>query len=142
MTRVEFFFNVPNKFAKIAELCNKAVIKRRQLTVFTPSDDISEELQQHLWQQPATSFLASALSNSHNASISPILLDSNGTLLLQDDVLINLQDQYPPFFSRFKYLVELVGFKEADKTAARLKFKFYRDRGYAVKSTNVADQAN
>lgn len=140
MTRVEFFFNVPDKFAKIAELCDKAVNKGRLLTIFTPDDAVSSDLQQHFWQQSATSFLPSSLSNSNYGQFSPIILDSNGSLLLQDDVLINLQDQHPPFFSRFKYLVELVGLDESDKTSARLKFRFYRDRGYEIKSTNMAEK--
>jgi len=45
---------------------------------------------------------------------------------------------HPPFFSRFRYLVELVGNDEDDKVAARQRYKFYRDRGYQVKSTDAA----
>jgi DNA polymerase-3 subunit chi len=33
--------------------------------------------------------------------------------------------------------VELVGSTDEDKAAARLKFRFYRDRGYDIKSTDV-----
>jgi DNA polymerase-3 subunit chi len=58
--------------------------------------------------------------------------------LLQDDVLINLQAQHPPFFSRFRHLIEIVSMDEADKVAARVRFKFYKDRGYAIKTTDVA----
>jgi DNA polymerase-3 subunit chi len=58
---------------------------------------------------------------------------------VQDDVLINLQAQHPPFFSRFRHLIELVGAEESDKIAARARFKFYRDRGYTIKSTDVAN---
>lgn len=138
MTRVEFFFNVPDKLAKTAELCDKAVSKGRQLTIFTQDEVVSNSLQQQLWQQSATSFLPSAKPDDAMSSFSPIILDTSGELLQQDDVLINLQAEYPPFFSRFRYLVELVGVDEADKAAARLRYKFYRDRGYEVKSTDVA----
>ncbi|MEI8362230.1 MAG: DNA polymerase III subunit chi [Betaproteobacteria bacterium] len=138
MTRVEFIFNVPDKLAKTVELCERAVAKGRQLTVLSQDDAMSHALQQQLWQQSATSFLPSSLPNDNVRLFSPIVLDTNGEHLVQDDVLINLQSEYPPFFSRFRYLVELVGEDETDKAAARVRFKFYRDRGYEIKKTDMA----
>lgn len=137
MTRVEFYFNVEDKLAQVTELCGKAVAKGRQLTVFTPNDSISEQLRKQLWGGVSTSFLPSMLPQEHGAHMSPIILDAYGENLLQDDILINMQYQHPPFFSRFRYLVELVGNEETDKVAARARFKFYRDRGYQIKSTDV-----
>ena len=138
MTRVEFYFNVPDKLAKVTELCDKAVAKGRQLTVFTRDDVMSNLLQQKLWQHSATSFLPSASPNHDASQDVPIILDAEGKNLIQDDILINLKTECPPFFSRFRYLVELVGLEEEDKAAARYRYKFYRDRGYQVKSTDVA----
>ncbi len=137
MTRVEFFFNVPDKLAKVAELCEKAVAKGRQLTVFTPNDGMGQLVQQ-LWQQSPASFLPSSTPHDVASQFAPIIIDTDGEHLIQDDILINLQTVYPPFFSRFRVLVELVGVDEDDKVAARSRFKFYRDRGYQVKSTDVA----
>jgi len=138
MTRVEFFFNVPDKLAKAAELCEKAVAKGRQLTIYTESEAMNKALQQQLWQFSGTSFLPSGLPSEVNCEFSPIILDTNGERLLQDDVLINLQAQHPPFFSRFRYLVEMVGLDEADKVAARARFRFYKDRGYEIKTSDMA----
>jgi DNA polymerase-3 subunit chi len=138
MTRVEFFFNVADKLAKTAELCEKAVVKGRQITIFSQDDVMSSALQQRLWQQSATSFLPSARSDDAMRQFSPIVLNTNGEELIQDDILINLQAEHPAFFSRFRYLVELVGVDEADKVVARARYRFYRDRGYEVKSTDEA----
>ncbi|OGV76888.1 MAG: DNA polymerase III subunit chi [Methylotenera sp. RIFCSPLOWO2_02_FULL_45_14] len=138
MTRVEFFFNVPDKLVKVAELCEKAVAKGRQLTIFTQHDAMGLLLQQRLWQQSAPSFLPSTTPFDTVSQFVPIIIDADGEHLIQDDILINLQTVYPPFFSRFRVLVELVGVDEDDKAAARSRFKFYRDRGYQVKSTDVA----
>lgn len=139
MTRVEFFFNVDDKLAKAAELCEKAVDKGRQLTIFTQGEAMSSALQQRLWQQSATSFLASVKADEAMSQFSAIVLADNNENLVQDDILINLQAEYPPFFSRFRYLVELVGNEEADKAAARARFRFYRDRGYEIKSTDTTE---
>lgn len=137
MTRVEFFFNVPNKLEKTIELCERAVAKGRQLTIFVPDNVMSNTLQKLLWQRSETAFLPSSMADEVNSKFSPIILDTHGDNLLQDDVLINLQIGQPPFFSRFRYLVELVGSDEADKAAARIRFRFYKDRGYDIKSTDT-----
>ena len=136
MTQVEFFFNVDNKLAKTSELCEKALAKGRELMVFTPGVVMNEAVQAALWQHSATSFLAS----SDLAALmphSPITVSHEHESLSKDDVLINLHDQHPPFFSRFRYLAELVGSGDDDKAVARLKFRFYRDRGYDIKSTDM-----
>lgn len=138
MTRVEFYFNVPDKLAKVTDLCEKAVAKGRKLTVFTQDDVMSEVLQQKLWQHAPASFLPSAHPAEDTSRYVPIVVDAAGIELIQDDILINLRAEHPPFFSRFRYLVELVGHDEHDKVAARQRYKFYRDRGYQVKSTDMA----
>lgn len=127
-----------DKSAKVADLCSRAVVKGRKLTVFTPDEAMSARIEQALWQHSATSFLPSARAGSATQHEVAIILDQDGSQLLQDDILINLQAQHPPFFSRFKYLVELVGTDDEDKAQARLRYKFYRDRGYSIKSTDEA----
>ncbi len=136
MTRVEFYYNVPDRLAKSAELCERALQKGRQLTIFTQDAAMSIHLQQLLWQHSTTSFLANAQPDDATSAFSAIVLDCHGKKLQQDDVLINLQGQHPPFFSRFRHLVELVGTKEVDKVAARVRYKFYKDRGYTIKTTD------
>lgn len=137
MTRVEFYFNVADKFVKTAELCEKALVKGRQLTVYTQNEAMSEDVQKSLWHHSPSSFLANSKVDEVNSQFSPIIIDSQGENLLQDDVLINLQTAPPLFFSRFRYLVELVGNEEADKALARARFRFYKDRGYDIKSTDA-----
>lgn len=138
MTRVEFFFNVPDKLIKASELCERGVARGRKISVLTQSHNMSKLLQQQLWQHSATSFLPSSLPKDAWSELSPIMLITLGDELIQDDVLINLQSEHPAFFSRFRYLAELVGLDEADKAAARARFRFYKDRGYEVKSQDVS----
>lgn len=137
MTRVEFYFNVADKFKKTADLCERAYVKGRQLTVYTQDEAMSDDVQKSLWQHSPSSFLANSKVDEVISQFSPIVIDSHGENLLQDDVLVNLQAVQPLFFSRFRYLVELVGNDEADKAAARTRFRFYKERGYDIKSTDV-----
>lgn len=135
MTRVEFFTNVPNKHEKAISLCEKAFAKGRQLTILLENARDADALQKMLWQASSAAFLANARAEDASAALAPIVLGIDGTLLHQDDVLINLQTETPIIFSRFRYLAEIVGVDEEDKALARTRFKFYRDRGYQIKTT-------
>lgn len=140
MTRIEFFSNVPDKTTKTVDLCEKAIAKGRQLTILVPADNIAAMLQQQLWQHKNTSFLPSVYLEDAISKFTPIVLQTHTHQHIQDDVLINWQTNTPAFFSRFRYVVELVGIEESDKIAARLRYKFYRDRGYDIKTTDMAKE--
>ncbi len=136
MTRVEFFFNVEDKLKKLAELSEKAIAKNVKLMMLVKTNEAASEIQQYFWDLPQQ-FLPNHFSSHPLAAQTPIVLDWQGEQLLHDEVLINLQHPQPVFFSRFRRLIEIVGTDEADKVNASLRYKFYRDRGYEIKSYDV-----
>ena len=85
-----------------------------------------------------TSFLPNVPANHLHAARTPVLIGLQADSFTHDDMLINLASNEPNIFSRFTQLVELVGAVEQDKVAARTRFKFYRDRGYEIKSVDHA----
>lgn len=146
MTRVEFIFNVEDKLAKAADLCEKAVVKGRQLTFAAADSNLCFQLQDALWQTSPSSFMPLLALHDTQQTVAthfPVHFflhgaESNGIKLMQDDVLIHFLQETPNYFSRFRYLVELVGCDEQDKVLARNRFKFYRERGYEIKTTDMA----
>jgi DNA polymerase III subunit chi len=78
------------------------------------------------------------MANNVNAAQTAVILQWQQDNVLQDDMLINLAQTQPLIFSRFTQLVELVGQDERDKAAGRVRFKFYRDRGYEIKHVDCA----
>ena len=142
MTRIDFYFNVLDKQIIIADLVQSALKKRRQITIFAIDEIAASKVSADLWQIKPEYFLPNVQSNHLHASKTPVVVGFQGDDLthdlMQDDMLINLTAHEPIFFSRFTQLVELVSDDEQDKMAARARFKFYRDRGYEIKSTNYA----
>ncbi len=136
MTRINFYFNVANKSQLLADLVQTALIKRRQVTILAADEPAASQVSSDLWQTKPESFLPNVRANALHASATPVLIGLQGDGLMQDDMLINLTTTEPIFFSRFTQLVELVSDDEQDKMAARVRFKFYRDRGYEIKSTD------
>ena len=140
MTRIDFYFNVSNKPKLLAELVETAIAKHRQVVVLAPDDAMAKRVSDYLWQENATSFLPNSYANHLYAARSPVVIGLQGSYLdasfKHDDMLINLASNEPSIFSRFTQLVEMVSDEEGDKLAARVRYKFYRDRGYDIKNIN------
>lgn len=138
MTRIDFYFNVEDKFRRVAKLAEMALPRQRRLFIYTAGAEAAAQLENTLWTHAPTGFLPHCSSSHPLAAETPIVIDWSGTTLLHDDILVNLTPAHPAFFSRFRGLIELVGLDETDRTAARSRFRFYRDRGYEIRSHDVA----
>lgn len=138
MTRIDFYFNVSDKQQVTAGLVGSALAKRRQVTICAADESSAANISNDLWQHKPESFLPNVLANDAFAAHTPVVIHWQNQVILQDELLINLTQAEPSFFSRFTKLVELVGDDEQDKIAARARFKSYRDRGYEIKSIDYA----
>lgn len=138
MTRIDFYFNVSDKPKLLAELVETAIAKHRQVVVLAPDDAMAKRVSDYLWQETATSFLPNSYANHLHAARSPVVIGLQADNFMHDDMLINLASNEPGIFSRFTQLVEMVSDEEDDKLAARVRYKFYRDRGYDIKNINHA----
>jgi len=83
-------------------------------------------------------FIPHCTADDKLAPVTPVIVDHAGANPIHDDVLINLRTERPPFFSRFQRLVEIVTLDEEDRELARDRFKFYRDRGYAIENHDLS----
>ena len=138
MTRIDFYFNVADKPALMHDLVQAALAKRRQVTITADDEAMAGEVSRALWQIAPESFLPNMLANHALAAHTPIAIHWQNQPVIQDELLINLSGGQHGFFSQFTQLIELVGVDEQDKTAARTRYKFYRDRGYEIKNIDQA----
>ncbi|MGZ8272016.1 MAG: DNA polymerase III subunit chi [Methylophilus sp.] len=140
MTRVSFYTNVDHKSALVSHLVLKALNQKRQVTIFTQEVDASR-MSDQLWMHDQSSYMANVLANDTLASATPVVIDWQTSTIFQDDILINLQESQPTFFSRFRQLIEIVGLDAHDKATARVRYSFYRDRGYEIKHVDMLKQS-
>lgn len=138
MTRIDFYFNVQDRFRQLAELAGRALPKGRRLFVAAPDAEVVERVEHTLWTHAPTGFLPHCRSDHALAVETPIIIDWQGREPEHDDVLINLRPECPLFFSRFRRLIEIVGLDDGDRADARVRFRFYRDRGYEIRSHDIA----
>ncbi len=137
MTSVDFYFNVEDKSKLVNHLVQSALNKRRQVTIFTQDEQSAQRVSADLWQTEMTSFVPNVLANHFLAHSTPVVVNWQADMISQDDLLINLQSAQLVFFARFNRMLEIVGPDEVDKSEARKRYAFYRDRGYEIKPVDM-----
>lgn len=138
MTQIDFYTQVDDKLQTACRLTAKARKQGLRVTLFCPDRDIVSRLDRMLWSVPATGFLPHCSPGDPLAGVTPVLIDTSGEDPLHDDVLINLHSEWPACFSRFRRLAEIVCTEDADRTAARARYRFYRDRGYEIRTHDLS----
>lgn len=138
MTNIAFLHGAADRLQAAAQWLQQAWQGRRQVLVYVPDRDTAGRLDRLLWTQPALSFLPHCDINSSLADQTPIILTDRLDTPPQEDCLLNLSNELPPSFSRFEQVVEIVSIDDQDRQPARERFKFYRDRGYAIESRDIS----
>ena len=134
MTDIEFHVNVPDKLHYSCRLLRKAY-RSGAKAVVTAEPELLQQLDHLLWRYSATEFLPHCRSDANPIILAatPILLANQLDTCNQGGVLINLGHLVPAGFERFERFIEVASSQEADRLAARDRWKHYRDRGYALK---------
>jgi DNA polymerase-3 subunit chi len=138
VTRIEFLHGAADRIQSAAQWLQQAWGRREAVLVYVPDREQATRLDRVLWTQPALSFLPHCHVDSPLAGETPILLTDRLEDPPQESCLLNLSNDLPPIFSRFERLVEIVSTEDADRLPARERFKFYRDRGYAIDSRDIS----
>ena len=133
MTRIDFYRYAEDKVRFACRLAAKAYDQSSRVVVYSPARDVLAGFDRALWTFQATRFVPHCFVESGAAAETPVLLASSGDALPHHDVLLNLGDEWPPFFATFDRLLEIVATDEEDKVRARGRYAFYRERGYDIR---------
>jgi DNA polymerase III subunit chi len=140
MTRIDFYFNADSKLRTACQLAGRALQQRLRVLIYAPDGAVASAIDEALSALPTISFARSETAGA-NAPATPVVIARDVDTAAHDQVLLNLHDAPPRFFSRFQQLIEIVGCADDDRQAARQRFRFYRDRGYAIRHHDVARRA-
>lgn len=139
MTRVDFYI-LPEQggtdpLTAAAKLCDKAVSAGHRLYV-TAEPARLDKLSDLLWTLRQGSFLSQE-RYQHSPPAEPlpqVLLGEAEPPEGWQDILLTLNPDVPAWFSRFERVLEIVPGDADSRARCRQRFKFYRDRGYELKS--------
>ncbi|MBL8381496.1 MAG: DNA polymerase III subunit chi [Burkholderiales bacterium] len=133
MTEITFYFNSPDKLATTRALAAKACGAGKRMLIYASDAAVLETVDAFLWTTPHTGFLPHCRAGDRLADHTPVLLTADAEAMPHHEILLNLDTERPALFSRFDRLLEIVSRDdEHDRACARERFRFYRDRGYAI----------
>ncbi|HET7596293.1 MAG TPA: DNA polymerase III subunit chi [Burkholderiales bacterium] len=138
MTQIDFYTHVEDKLRTACRLATKAYSADLRVMVCCADAETANRFDRLLWTTPAIAFVPHCLAHEALAPDTPIVIDYSGTEPRHDELLLNLRPEWPPLFSRFKRLIEIVSTEDEDKRLARERFKFYRDRGYEIRTHDLS----
>ena len=143
MTDIDFYIldnDMPLGRERMAcRLAEKVYRLGRSVFIHTASATDSHRLDDLLWTFRDGSFVPHALAGQAmepSEAVTPVMIGHDENTPEFSDVLINLSSEVPLFFSRFERVTEIIGL--LDKASGRERFRFYRDRGYPLKSHTIA----
>ena len=142
MTEIDFYTQVDDRLQVTCQLIHKARAKNLRVLVLLANEVALKKLDERLWTFQPQSFIPHCRAEDPLAPETPVILmcDAN-TPAPHDELMINLQTEPPAFFSRFSRLIEIVSTADADKVKARERFRFYRDRGYVLRTHDLSQTA-
>lgn len=133
MTQIDFHIlpspDLSELFRYVARLVQKARGKDHRILIAVGDASLQQQVSDALWGAIPESFLPnSELSESDDA----IQLTSSDECGDHHDVLINLRQDIPGFFSRFERVIEVVSQQPDWLTASRDRYRYYQDHGYPL----------
>lgn len=139
MTRVDFYVidepSIDEHARLVCRLADKAWSAGHHVHIRCFDSASVDELDRLLWTFKDSAFVPHA--PLEQADDAPVTIGSGDQVPVAADVLINLGDDVPNFFSRFERVMETTGVDEARRAAARERYRYYQERGYALSTHKV-----
>lgn len=144
MTEVFFYIlddTGPASRARLAwRVAERAMRAGRKVYVHTAGAEQADAIDRHFWEDPLAGFLPHVRAGEASAATAPVVIGHGDDPGEHHDVLLNLGDTVPDFFSRFGRVAEMVTGNENERRDARARWKFYRDRGFPVHDHRLRGQ--
>lgn len=112
------------------KLCEKAWRLGHQVYLHCEDADQRAQLDQRLWQFKGEAFVPHDLAEVDANAV--VVLGLGNDASSHADLLINLGGEVPGFVGNFQRVAEIVVEAPAIREAARERFRFYREQGYAL----------
>jgi DNA polymerase-3 subunit chi len=136
MTRIDFYLlssdQPDTRLAYACRLAQKAWHKGHRVYLHCPDEAITRQVDDLLWSFRRDAFVPHVVLGEGPEE--PVACGSADQPGSYNDLLINLSDQPPAFFSRFQRMAEIVIEHDPVRLPARDRFRLYRERGYPLNS--------
>lgn len=135
MTRIDFYLLEDThplaRYRFACRMAEKAYLLGHCVHIHAESATSTRQLDELLWTFRDGSFVPHEVEPDESDSC-PVSIGHSDVPSSANEVLINLAATVPPFFSRFERVAEILGSDPVSRDEGRQRYRFYRDRGYAL----------
>lgn len=143
MTRVDFYILKDTTDAArlriAARIAEKAMLQDQHVYINTNDAAETSRLDELLWTFSQGSFVPHRVVEAapSDRAAEPVLIGTSVAIDEPCEVLINLGNEVPEFFSRYDRVAEIVDADAGRRDAGRARYKYYRDRGYELNNHEI-----
>lgn len=131
--RVDFYLLASDqpdaRWLVACRLLEKAYIKGHRIYVHCTNQHDAEFLDELLWTFRDDSFIPHNLQGEGPEPPPPVQIGYDKEPRGFSDILLNLAPAIPPFYAKFKRVMELVANIESEKELSRSHYRDYRSKG-------------
>lgn len=136
MPTIDFYVlsdvNVNARLTFTCRLIEKAYKNGHRIYIHTENAAHAHQLDEMLWTYREDSFLPHNLYGEGPTPPPPIQIGFASHPEKHRDILINLSDNVPAFFSQFNRILEIISSDATTQERARERFRFYRKEGNTI----------
>lgn len=130
--RVDFYLltssDVQACWLLACRLLEKAYLRGHRIFVYCNNQQQAELLDELLWTFKTDSFIPHNLQGEGPEPPPPIQIGYQQEPRGFNDILLNMADEIPAFYTRFKRVMEVVANVETSKELSRLHYREYRNK--------------
>ena len=144
--RVDFYLlnNAEPKSAEIVacRLIEKAYQRGHRVFVFCEDAQAAARLDELLWTYKDDSFIPHNLQGEGPEPPPPVQIGYGPEPRGFNDILLNLSTTIPPYFSRFRRVMEVIASNDAAKDIGRNHYREYRSKQCDLHTHNLLDNVD
>jgi len=136
VTQVDFYIlaQAQQRALFACRLAEKIYHLGKRVYIHTADEPHSRTLDDLLWTFQSGSFVPHEYYHAGKIAHSPVVIGHHTQPEANADVLINISDELPIFYSRFARVAEIVDGEETVKLKGRDRFRRYREQGCTMLS--------
>ncbi len=136
MPKIDFYLlqesNADSRFDFACRLVEKVYKQKHRVFIYVANEKDAHDIDERLWTYREDSFLPHHIQGEGPNPPPPIQIGFQAVIPNERDVLLNLSDTVPEFFTRFARVLEIVANDTIAKEISRKLYREYRSKGFDI----------
>ncbi len=115
-----------SRLAFACRLIEKAYKEKHRVYIHAPTKEMAHQLDEFLWTYKDNSFVPHSLANEKIDPAPPVQIGHDTPPTTNHTMLVNLCDEIPPFFNRYRRIAEIITNNDNEQALGRERYKTYR----------------